>query len=204
MSAPDQPNTPAAGAISWSRPPAACSRPGWWAWPSPRCRSTTGSAAPPALPARRSWRRPRPASVLDRKIIVRFDANVAGGLPWRFVPEQSFVEVRVGDVLTVNYIVVNESARETVGNATYNVSPPTVGAYFSQDQLLLLHRAAPEARREARDAGRVLHRSEARRRMPSTTISTPSRCPTPCIGCARASRRRVGSAGASPRTHELN
>jgi len=63
---------------------------------------------------------------------VRFDANVAGGLPWRFMPEQSFVEVRIGDVLTVNYLVVNEAARETVGNATYNVSPPTVGAYFSK------------------------------------------------------------------------
>jgi len=28
--------------------------------------------------------------------------------------------------------VVNESARETVGIASYNVSPPTVGAYFSK------------------------------------------------------------------------
>ena len=28
--------------------------------------------------------------------------------------------------------MVNESARETVGIASYNVSPPTVGAYFSK------------------------------------------------------------------------
>ena len=87
------------------------------------CR-TTGFAGTPMLATA------APGHVLDRKIMVRLDANVAGGLPWRFVPEQSFVEVRVGDVLTVNYIVINESARETVGNATYNVSPPTVGAYF--------------------------------------------------------------------------
>ncbi len=73
-----------------------------------------------------------PGPVLDRKIIVRLDANIAGGLPWRFTPERSFVEVKVGDVITVHYTVVNESARETVGNATYNVSPPTVGAYFSK------------------------------------------------------------------------
>jgi cytochrome c oxidase assembly protein subunit 11 len=73
-----------------------------------------------------------PAHALARKIVVRFDANVTGGLPWRFEPEQNSVEVRIGDVVTVNYVVTNESARETVGQASYNVSPPTVGAYFSK------------------------------------------------------------------------
>jgi cytochrome c oxidase assembly protein subunit 11 len=71
-----------------------------------------------------------PEHALARKIVVRFDANVAGGLPWRFVPEQTTVEARIGEVVTVNYLAVNESARETVGNASYNVSPPTVGGYF--------------------------------------------------------------------------
>ena len=40
--------------------------------------------------------------------------------------------MRIGDVVTVNYVVTNESARETVGQASYNVSPPTVGAYFTK------------------------------------------------------------------------
>ncbi|HEY6996005.1 MAG TPA: cytochrome c oxidase assembly protein [Xanthobacteraceae bacterium] len=73
-----------------------------------------------------------PSQVLDRKLKVRFDANVVGGLPWRFEPEQTSVEVRLGEVVTVAYRVVNESARETAGIASYNVSPPTVGAYFSK------------------------------------------------------------------------
>jgi cytochrome c oxidase assembly protein subunit 11 len=73
-----------------------------------------------------------PEHALDRKITVRFDANVTAGLPWRFVPEQNSIEVRVGEVVTVNYLVINQSAREVVGNASYNVSPPTVGAYFSK------------------------------------------------------------------------
>jgi cytochrome c oxidase assembly protein subunit 11 len=73
-----------------------------------------------------------PADILDRKLKVRFDANVAGGLPWRFEPEQNSIEVKVGEVVTVSYRVVNESARETVGIASYNVSPPTAGAYFSK------------------------------------------------------------------------
>ena len=73
-----------------------------------------------------------PSHIVDRRIKVRFDANVAGGLPWRFEPEQNSIEVRIGEVVTVNYRVVNEAARETAGVASYNVSPPTAGAYFSK------------------------------------------------------------------------
>jgi len=73
-----------------------------------------------------------PAQVLDRKITVRFDANVSGGLPWRFEPEQTAIETKIGEVVTVLYRVTNESARETVGQAVYNVTPLTVGAYFQK------------------------------------------------------------------------
>jgi cytochrome c oxidase assembly protein subunit 11 len=73
-----------------------------------------------------------PGQVLGRTVTVRFDGNVAGGLPWRFVPETPSVTVRIGEPVTVNYRVVNESARETVGQASYNVTPPTAGAYFSK------------------------------------------------------------------------
>jgi cytochrome c oxidase assembly protein subunit 11 len=73
-----------------------------------------------------------PSHILDRKLKVRFDANVAGGLPWHFQPDQNSIEVKIGEVVTVSYSVVNESARETVGVASYNVSPPTAGAYFSK------------------------------------------------------------------------
>ena len=73
-----------------------------------------------------------PSQVLERRIIVRFDANVAGGLPWRLVPERNAIEVRLGEVVTVHYRAVNESARETVGIASYNVSPPQAGGHFSK------------------------------------------------------------------------
>jgi len=71
-----------------------------------------------------------PAEVLDRRITVRFDANVSGGLPWRFAPEHNAIDVRLGEVVTVVYTVANLSARETVGMAAYNVAPLTVGSYF--------------------------------------------------------------------------
>jgi cytochrome c oxidase assembly protein subunit 11 len=69
---------------------------------------------------------------LARKIAVRFDSNVSGGLPWKFEPEQTEIEVRIGEVTTVFYKVTNESARTTTGQAAYNVAPLTVGSYFEK------------------------------------------------------------------------
>jgi len=89
------------------------------------CR-TTGFAGTPQVASA------APGHVLDRKVTVRFDANVTGGLPWRFEPEQNSITVKVGEVVTVNYIVMNLSARATVGLASYNVTPPTAGAYFTK------------------------------------------------------------------------
>ena len=89
------------------------------------CRATGFGGTPQVATA-------APRNVLDRRILVRFDANVAPGLPWRFEPEQPAIEVRIGDVVTVNYVVTNLSAQATVGQASYNVWPPTVGAYFSK------------------------------------------------------------------------
>jgi len=69
---------------------------------------------------------------LERKIAVRFDSNVAGGLPWKFEPEQTEIEVKIGQVVTVYYNVTNQSARTTTGQAAYNVAPLTVGSYFEK------------------------------------------------------------------------
>jgi cytochrome c oxidase assembly protein subunit 11 len=69
---------------------------------------------------------------LARKIAIRFDSNVAPGLPWKFEPEKTEIEVRIGEVVTVYYNVVNEAARTTTGQAAYNVAPLTVGAYFEK------------------------------------------------------------------------
>jgi cytochrome c oxidase assembly protein subunit 11 len=73
-----------------------------------------------------------PGTVLDQKVTVRFDANVGPGLAWRFEPEQRQVEVRLGEVVTVHYIAVNETARQITASAAYNVTPLTMGAYFQK------------------------------------------------------------------------
>lgn len=72
------------------------------------------------------------SDVLDRTISVRFDANVAPGLPWRFSPETPEVKVRLGETTTVHYRVTNTGSKPATGIATYNVQPDLAGAYFSK------------------------------------------------------------------------
>jgi cytochrome c oxidase assembly protein subunit 11 len=69
---------------------------------------------------------------IGRTISVRFDSNVAGGLPWKFQPEKTEIEVQIGQVVTVYYTVTNQAARTTAGQAAYNVTPLTVGSYFQK------------------------------------------------------------------------
>ena len=73
-----------------------------------------------------------PGYQLDRKITVRFDVNVTAGLPWRFEPEVNSIDLKLGEVATVNYHVTNLAARDTAGIAGYNVAPLTIGAYFQK------------------------------------------------------------------------
>lgn len=73
-----------------------------------------------------------PGQVLPRMVNVRFDSNVAPGLPWKFEPEQNQVRIHIGEVTTVHYKVTNLAAREITAQAGYNVSPPQVGAYFTK------------------------------------------------------------------------
>jgi cytochrome c oxidase assembly protein subunit 11 len=68
--------------------------------------------------------------VLERTITVRFDANVAAGLGWRFTPETPQVEIRLGEAQTVFYKVRNAGRAPTTGIATFNVEPGQAGAFF--------------------------------------------------------------------------
>ena len=73
-----------------------------------------------------------PSAALERRIAVRFDANVSGGLPWKFEPEQTEISVRIGEVVTAYYTVTNQAARPTSGLAAYNVAPLTAGVFFQK------------------------------------------------------------------------
>ena len=67
-----------------------------------------------------------------RVMHVRFDANVAGGLPWTFEPETPVISLKTGKTATVFYKVVNKSDETITARAVYNVGPPSIGAYFDK------------------------------------------------------------------------
>jgi cytochrome c oxidase assembly protein subunit 11 len=73
-----------------------------------------------------------PSGTIDRKVTVRFDANVGPGLPWSFEPERNSIEIRLGEVVTVNYRVINQAARPITASAAYNVAPLNAGSYFQK------------------------------------------------------------------------
>ncbi len=70
--------------------------------------------------------------VLDRKIAVRFDANVAGGLPWDFKPVVREMTLKIGETAQAHYTATNVFPTPSAGRATYNVTPEMAGAYFNK------------------------------------------------------------------------
>jgi len=73
-------------------------------------------------------------TVIDRPVTVRFDANVASGLPWDFRPDQRSVTMKMGETVQVSYRATNPFDRPTRGRASFNVSPAMAGAYFNKVQ----------------------------------------------------------------------
>ena len=63
---------------------------------------------------------------------VRFDANVNGGLAWKFEPVDRTVRIAPGQRVQVAYRATNYTARPTTGTATFNVTPAIAGKYFSK------------------------------------------------------------------------
>ena len=72
----------------------------------------------------------------ERELTVRFDANVAPGLAWKFAPEAPQIKLRSGEIATVIYRATNLSDGSTAGRAMFNVSPDSAGAYFTKNLFL--------------------------------------------------------------------
>lgn len=74
------------------------------------------------------------AAVAGRSIKVRFDSNVAPGLPWRFHQKQNEVTIPIGEKRMAFYTVTNTGDVPVTGRAVYNVSPDVAGQYFVKVQ----------------------------------------------------------------------
>jgi cytochrome c oxidase assembly protein subunit 11 len=71
-----------------------------------------------------------PVSASRGTIAVRFDANIAPGLPWRFWPERAEMAVTLGEEQGAFYEARNDSTEPITGVATYNVTPEKAARYF--------------------------------------------------------------------------
>jgi cytochrome c oxidase assembly protein subunit 11 len=73
-----------------------------------------------------------PGTVLERKVTVRFNADVNGGLPWSFRPNQREVTVRLGETALVSYHAENRGTQPVTGTAVFNVTPDKAGIHFNK------------------------------------------------------------------------
>jgi cytochrome c oxidase assembly protein subunit 11 len=73
-----------------------------------------------------------PGAVGDRRVTVRFDANISNRLPWAFRPEEGSATVAVGARDMAFFTATNRAATPVTGTATFNVTPVQAGKYFTK------------------------------------------------------------------------
>ena len=73
-----------------------------------------------------------PDKILDRTMRIRFDANVAKGMPWTFKPVEHLIEVKIGETTLAFFKATNDTDRPVSGTATFNVVPEAAGRYFAK------------------------------------------------------------------------
>ncbi|MFK7837827.1 MAG: cytochrome c oxidase assembly protein [Sulfitobacter sp.] len=70
--------------------------------------------------------------ILDQTITVRFDGTLNNNMGWEFKPVVREMEVRIGEMALAFYEAYNPSKRPIAGQASYNVTPYTAGAFFDK------------------------------------------------------------------------
>ncbi|KAG4175735.1 hypothetical protein ERO13_A11G203400v2 [Gossypium hirsutum] len=79
-------------------------------------------------------RHEKDGTVATREIVVQFNADVADGMPWKFVPTQRQVRVKPGESALAFYTAENRSSKPITGVSTYNVTPMKAAVYFNKIQ----------------------------------------------------------------------
>lgn len=70
--------------------------------------------------------------ILDRTVVVRFDASIGRDMPWTFKPVKTTMEIRIGETGLAFYEAHNPTDRPVAGTASFNVTPLNVGSYFAK------------------------------------------------------------------------
>jgi cytochrome c oxidase assembly protein subunit 11 len=75
-----------------------------------------------------------PGAVSERTIEVRFNADIAPDLPWKFTPGQKAMRVKIGEQGLTYFVTKNLANKPITGRAAYNVLPDNTGKYFTKVQ----------------------------------------------------------------------
>lgn len=70
--------------------------------------------------------------ILDRTVLIRFDASLEAGMPWTFKPQQTQMRLRIGETGLAFFDAYNPTDRVVAGTASYNVTPDQSGGYFTK------------------------------------------------------------------------
>ncbi|KAM7515901.1 hypothetical protein LguiA_005484 [Lonicera macranthoides] len=73
-------------------------------------------------------------TITNREIVVQFNADVADGMQWKFIPTQREVRVKPGESALAFYTAENRSSTPITGVSTYNVTPMKAAVYFNKIQ----------------------------------------------------------------------
>jgi cytochrome c oxidase assembly protein subunit 11 len=73
-----------------------------------------------------------PDQILDQTVLVRFDASLEAGMPWKFKPQQHEMRLKIGETALAFYEAYNPTDRVVAGTASYNVAPDLAGGYFTK------------------------------------------------------------------------
>lgn len=87
--------------------------------------------------------------VLEDVMTVRFNADVARGMPWTFRPETPSVTLRIGEKGFTSFYAQNPTARALEGTAIFNVLPHAAGKYFHKTQCFCFGRQILEPQADA-------------------------------------------------------
>ena len=67
-------------------------------------------------------------------VVIRFNSDINGGLPWQFAPVQAELRAVLGEEYPAFYAARNLSDRAMTGVSTYNVTPEKAAHYFHKTE----------------------------------------------------------------------
>ena len=88
--------------------------------------------------------------IINRDIKLQFNADVNDSLDWSFIAPQNIEQFKVGENMKVEYIAKNNSNKENIGTATFNVLPEKVGPYFIKTQCFCFEKQTLKSKETAK------------------------------------------------------